>query len=128
MINRATDMFESGNLGLHKAERSERLPLSYEELEQENHRYRGTGGISQENRSTGFVPAYRDSKTGAVYRSRFGDGRPASVHLLDALPGHLVTKRNAKGQVIAVSSEVVSGFLRNGTFFTRSEAAEWVSR
>ena len=35
-------------------------------LRQENVVFRGTGGISQENQSIGFRPAFLDSETGVV--------------------------------------------------------------
>jgi hypothetical protein len=59
-------------------------------LEDENRRYQGTGGISQENHPYGFLPAFLDASTGSVYLSRFPDGRRALIHLLDSLPEKLV--------------------------------------
>jgi hypothetical protein len=38
-------------------------------LEQESATYRGRGGISAENRSYGFRPAFLDTESGAVYLS-----------------------------------------------------------
>ena len=55
-------------------------------LRQENCVFRGTGGISQENQNVGFRPALLDADTGIVYPSRFANGQPAPVHLLDGLP------------------------------------------
>ena len=57
--------------------------LSKAELAHEQARYAGTGGSSESNRVQGFEPAFLDMETGNVYPSRFADGRPASVHMLD---------------------------------------------
>ena len=96
------------------------MPLA---LIRENRRFSGTGGVSQVNRTRGFRPAFRDRRTGVVYPSCDANGRPAAIHLFDGLPGELVERRDARGQVIAVSALVESGFLRDGRFFTRAEAA-----
>jgi hypothetical protein len=45
--------------------------LSEQTLANENRRFLGTGGRSQENASLGFLPAFRDAGSGAVYRSCF---------------------------------------------------------
>jgi len=89
----------------------------------ENRAYRGTGGISQENRSAGFVPAFLDAKTGLIYRSCFADGRPAPIHLLEGLPAHLRCHTADTGQRAAANATLVSGFLQRGKFLTRAEAA-----
>ncbi len=77
-------------------------------LRLESSRFHGTGGVSAGNRSDGFRPAFLDTDTGAVYLSRYCDGRPAPFHLLDGLPDELVLRRNASGRVQAVKSAVVS--------------------
>lgn len=106
--------------------------LGQHELRSENRLFRGRGGISQENRSAGFVPAFLDSATGRVYRSRFADGRPAPVHVLEGLPDHLRTAPRGGGsdvgRAVALGSRLVSGFLREGRFFTRAEAADAMQR
>ncbi len=96
-------------------------------LRLESSRFHGTGGESAGNRSDGFRPAFLDTDTGAVYLSRFGDGRPAPFHLLDGLPDELVLQRNASGRVHAVKPSVVSGFVRAGRFYNRDEAARAVA-
>lgn len=95
-------------------------------LRSENRRYRGSGGRSPENRGAGFRPAFRDSETGCVYESRFGDGRPAPCHLLDGLPDAVVLARDDCGRVRDVKPGVVSGFVRDERFYTRDEAAAWM--
>ena len=88
-------------------------------LRDENRQFKGTGGISQENRHLGFRPGFLDTATGDVYPSMFGNGRPAPIHLLDGLPATLVQKRSRSGKVLAISASVVSGFIKQGQFFTR---------
>lgn len=68
-------------------------------------------------------PAFRDTSTGAVYLSRFTDGRPAPVHVWDGLPESAVSKRAPDGRVAALKQTVVAGFSREGRFYTREEAA-----
>lgn len=95
--------------------------MTQQRLELENVRYRGTGGVSQ-NRSCGFRPAFMDTRTRAVYLSRFTDGRPAPFHILDGLPDELVLARNPGGRGVIVKASVVSGFIREGLFYSRDEA------
>lgn len=98
-------------------------------LQSENRRYFGTGGVSScRNRSRGFLPAFRDSATGAVYLSRFADGRPAPFHLLDGLPDPLVVRRGESGGVLEVREGIVSGFVLDERFYTRDEAAACLAR
>lgn len=94
--------------------------LSASVLQRENQRYQGTGGVSQNNRSRGFVPAFLDTTTGQAYESRFPDGRPAPMHLLDGLPEHLLIGDHDEQRV---KKGVVSGFLHCDEFLTRAEAA-----
>lgn len=96
--------------------------LSLARLRTQNRRYRGSGGVSAENRGAGFRPAFLDSRTSLVYLSQFPDGSPAPVHLLDGLPPELVVQRTAAGRVAAVRDSVVAGFVRDGPFLTRDEA------
>jgi hypothetical protein len=96
-------------------------------LQQQNRRFMGTGGRSQENRSSGFRPAFIDSITRAVYASCFADGRPAPIHLIDGLPDEVVVARSDSGRVCAVKPSVVAGFVRDGRFYTREEAARCAS-
>ncbi|MBL8472412.1 MAG: hypothetical protein KF778_03545 [Rhodocyclaceae bacterium] len=93
----------------------------------ENICYAGSGARSEENRASGFRPAFCDSATGVVYASCFADGRPAPFHLLDGLPDELVVARAPGGRVCAVKPSVVSGFVRERRFFTRDQAAAWMS-
>jgi hypothetical protein len=96
--------------------------LSLARLRTQNRRYRGSGGVSAENRGAGFRPAFLDRGTGVVYHSQFPDGSPAPVHLLDGLPPELVVQRTAAGRVTTVRDSVVAGFVTDGRFLTRDEA------
>lgn len=92
------------------------------ELRRENRVFEGTGGRSEENRSSGFEPAFLDNETHRIYRSRYADGRPAPCHLLDGLPDEVVVARDGRGRVAATKGSLVAGFLRCGAFYTRDEA------
>lgn len=96
--------------------------LSPQTLQAQNRQFKGTGGVSQENRSSGFIPAFQDTLTGTVYRSCFANGAFAPVHVLDGLPSALVMQRSSSGRVVAVIDSVIAGFLRGGRFYTRNEA------
>jgi hypothetical protein len=96
-------------------------------LRGETRQYRGSGGISEENGSLGFRPAFYDTRTRTAYLSRFGNGEPAPCHILDGLPDELVTARDACGRVSAVRPSLVSGFLLCGQFYNREEAARKVA-
>jgi hypothetical protein len=102
----------------------DRSPLTPQVLATEKARYFGTSGCSAGNRGFGFRPAFLDRDTGRIYFSAFADGRPAPVHMLDGLPQTLVVVRAPNGRVCAVKASVVSGFARDGCFYTRDEAMQ----
>src|SRR6266446_4031456 len=79
-------------------------PLTKISLALETAHYRGTGGVSENNRSLGFQPAFIDRETEIVHLSRFPDGRLAPCHLLDGLPPELVLARDEQGRVARVKS------------------------
>ncbi len=91
-------------------------------LRRENALYANTRGVSQNNGSLGFRPGYFNRHSGEWVLSRFSDGSLAPVHVLDGLPESWVSTRDAQGHVAEVSPEVVSGFVRDGLFYTREEA------
>ena len=99
------------------------LTLTKTLLALETAQYRGTGGVSENNRGLGFQPAFSDRETGTVYLSRFADGRLAPCHLLDGLPADVVLARTEQGRVMRVKASVVSGFVHEARFYTRDEAA-----
>lgn len=101
------------------------------DLDNQNARYAGTGGVSFNNRQAGFSPAYLNTDTGEMVVSCFADGSPAPVHVLDGLPGDWVAVRGDDGGVSAAVSSVVAGFTRHGVFYTRADAQAgvwWRSR
>ena len=97
-------------------------------LKLENERFGETGGVSERNRDEGFVPAFQDTATGRVYRSCFANGNPAPIHLLDGLPADLVVERDNAAHPTAFKATLVAGFLRADRFYTRDQAAEFVTR
>jgi hypothetical protein len=101
--------------------------MSEKRLKQENRMHAGTGGRSESNSGYGFRPAYLDFATQTIYPSRFADGRPAPLHLLDGLPNEVVAIRAPSGRVIAAKATLIAGFERNGFFYTRSAAAKAVA-
>ena len=95
-------------------------------LETQNRFFAGTGGVSPENRHLGFVPGFLDEETGSVYRACEADGSPAPVHIMDGLPETLVLARNQSGRVAALKGTVIAGFIFEGQFYTREQAARVV--
>ena len=109
---------------LGEQEKKTRGILSRQLLRRENQAYAGTNGISQNNSEIGFVPGYCDTQTGETIISRFADGRPCPVHILDGLPLSWVAMRDARGRVVSAREGIIAGFLLNGCFYTRAQAAE----
>src|SRR6266404_7131147 len=99
------------------------LTLTTALLAIETAQYRGTVGVSENNRGLGFQAAFIDRETGTVHLSRFPDGRLAPCHLLDGLPAEVVLARNEQGRVMRVKASFVSGFVHGVRFYTRDEAA-----
>lgn len=100
--------------------------LTVDRLRRENTSFQGSGGVSDCNRELGFRPAFMDMDTGDIYVSCSRDGVPAPYHRLDGLPDELIRERDNCGRVIAVKTTVVSGFERDGCFYTREQAADMV--
>ncbi len=93
-------------------------------LRDENTRYSGTLGLSQNNGAYGFVPGYLHTIADVCVISCFADGRPAPIHLLDGLPESWIEERDINGHVTKTCPGIVSGFLRDGRFYTREEALQ----
>lgn len=100
--------------------------LTEKQLDRENTVHVGTGGRSQENSGLGFRPAFFDFATHRIFPSRFADGRLAPFHLLDGLPDEAIADRAPNGRVISAKATVISGFVRDGYFYTRTAAARAV--
>ncbi|EGV16789.1 hypothetical protein [Thiocapsa marina] len=105
-------------------ERARRLRgvLTEASIRNENVLYACTRGISQNNGSFGFRPAYLDGASGEAVLSRFANGTPAPVHLLDGLPESWILDRDHEGHVTATRPGIISGFIRDERFYTREEA------
>lgn len=101
--------------------------MSTRQLQRENAEHADSGAVSRCNRHLGFRPAFLDTSTMQVHESRFADGRPAPFHLLDGLPDGVVLHRSPLGRVLRAKPSLVSGFVRNGFFFTRAAAARAVA-
>jgi hypothetical protein len=95
-------------------------------LQRENLAFSGTPGVSHENRDNGFIPAFCDSETGRVEISRFVNGQPASLHVIEGLPDSWVVERDADSRATAIKHSVIAGFIYKGCFYTRTQAAEAV--
>jgi hypothetical protein len=91
-------------------------------LRDENRLFEHTRGRSETNHQLGFVPGYRNSATGEQVASCFADGSPAPVHLLDGLPEAWVAERDGAGHVTRTCPGLVSGFIRDGRFYSREQA------
>lgn len=98
-------------------------PLDGPRLRAERRRYRGTAGESRMAGTCGLRPAFRDDYTGRIEPARFGDGRPAPIHVLDGLPPAWIASRDDSGRPVATRAGIVCGFLRGRRFYTRAEAA-----
>lgn len=96
--------------------------LSEQLLHRQNLYFDGTGGVSENNRELGFVPAFMDADSGESVVSRFADGRPAPIHVLDGLPEEWITARDENGSVLSARDGVIAGFISHGRFYTRDEA------
>ena len=97
--------------------------LDLNQLTRENLAFDGTYGVSRNNRSLGFAPAFRDTETGRVEIARFANGRPAPMHLLEGLPQEWAVGHGGDGRICAVKASIVAGFLHGGLFYTREQAA-----
>jgi len=98
--------------------------LTKASIKTENLVFSGTAGVSHENRDNGFRPAFYDTESGKVEISRFQNGLPAPMHIIDGLPNSWVVERDADLKATAIKCSVVVGFVHNGYFYTRSQAAE----
>lgn len=101
--------------------------LQPERLAAENIQFAGTGGISQNNHSEHFVPAFMDAETGEIALSRYKDGRTAPFHLMDGLPEGWLRFESDNNKAISIKENIISGFVRYGRFFNRKEAAEFMA-
>lgn len=97
--------------------------LTRQRIRRENLAFAGTGGVSAENRCRRFEPAFRDEATGRVELSRYANGALAPMHLIDGLPDEWIRERDDAGRARALKSTIATGFVRDGRFYTREQAA-----
>ena len=80
----------------------------------------------------GFQPAYFDFLTQTIYPSVFADGTPAPFHILEGLPEEVVVDRARSGRVVTTKASLLTGYERNGFFYTKPTVAraivEWTCR
>ena len=100
--------------------------LTQEDVAEQSQAYRGTGGVSEENRAFGFLPAFLDRESGRIHLSCDARGVPSAVHQFDGFPGDWVVARDQHGKPCAVKASVEAGFVREGYFFTREQAAQLI--
>ena len=98
-------------------------PLSDEMFGRENRQFTSLGGLSEQNRAYGFIPAFYDTQSRKAMASCFANGTPAPIHVLEGLPQELVMQRDPSGRVVVAKDSVIAGFLYQGEFYTREQAA-----
>jgi len=92
-------------------------------LGRENRQFTGSGGLSEQNRAYGFIPAFYNTQSRKAMASCFANGTPAHIHVLEGLPQEWVVQRDTFGRVVAAKDSVIAGFLYQGEFYTREQAA-----
>ena len=100
--------------------------LTSDDVAQQSLAYRGTGGVSAENRAFGFLPAFLDRESGQIHLSCDSRGIPAAIHQFDGMPADWVVECDHDGKPSAVKASIVAGFVREGYFFTREQAAQLI--
>ncbi len=85
--------------------------------------FRGSCGESEVACRHAFVPAFRNSTDGCVEIAKLADGSPAAMHLISHLPGDWAARCDAQGNVLELKAGIEAGFVRDGQFYTRAEAA-----
>lgn len=98
-------------------------PLTKCRIRRENLAFAGTGGVSRVCRSRHFEPAFCDHTTGRVELARYSNGAAAPMHVMDGLPADWVLERDAAGRPCALRPDIEAGFLHDGRFYTREQAA-----
>ncbi|MGH1460860.1 MAG: hypothetical protein ACRBB6_02375 [Neptuniibacter sp.] len=94
-------------------------------LELENERFADSGGISQNNATQRFMPAFKNKHTGEIALSRYANGATAPFHLIEGLPENWLKKEEKCTDLEAC---IISGFVRFGQFFDRQEAADFMEQ
>lgn len=95
--------------------------MNNQTLRRENEEYAGTRGISENNAGTGYQPAFLDKRSGRIEIARTRVGLPATCHLIDWLPREWARTITDSGRVSSLRPEIITGFVRDGVFYTREE-------
>jgi hypothetical protein len=75
-------------------------------------------------RDDDIMPAYRDTRTNAVYVAKLHDGTPSPLHTLEGLPRELIDKFDDTGSPLQLKPFVDVGFVIGERFFTSSESLD----
>ena len=86
--------------------------------------YLGTCGESVVAGQHKFLPAFCNRVDGRVELARLPNGKPAPMHLIAALPKAWAARCDEGGNVVELIDSVIAGFVKNGRFYTREEAAQ----
>lgn len=97
------------------------------DLETENREYACTGGVSLNNSDFCFIPAFKDLESGRIEKSKFANGSLAPFHLLDGMPPEWIIDKDSSNRVTKIKEGIVSGFVLSGIFYSRDEAARYVT-
>jgi len=125
MYSKTEDVNRARGTAMNKpGTQTSRQQLNVETLQQENLQFSGTTGVSANNRGLGFIPAFMDTETGNVYLSCFANGMPAPIHVLAGLPDNLTETHGKSTTALSIKSSVISGFVREETFYSREQAAQ----
>ena len=89
----------------------------------ENMAFAGTRGVSKNNRRFGFKPAFLNKRNGEVEVAKFENGSPAPMHIISWLPEEWAASRAEDGSIESLQPEIIAGFVADGIFYTRDEAA-----
>lgn len=93
-------------------------------LQMDNMAFAGTCGVSEHATVGGFSPAFLDKASGRVEVSRMRDGQPAPAHLISWLPREWAAEMEADGAIVRLRAGIIAGFVKDGVFLTREQAAE----
>lgn len=89
----------------------------------ESEPYNGTCGESVVACQHKFLPAFCNREDGRIELARLPNGKPAPMHLIAKLPKVWAARCDGKGNVLELIDSIVAGFVKNGRFYTREEAA-----
>ena len=98
--------------------------MNNQTLRSENQAFAGTKGVSQNNESYGFKPAFLDRNTGRVEQARLENGQPATIHIIDWLPKEWAGSFYPDGRIKILIPGINAGVVCNTIFYNREQVAE----